>query len=125
VYPIVFISIISTLLGLGFKLLYLKYLKKKILVFASLYLLLFIAVGYVFMCNWLVYTLKYATKTEKLSDIKIWDFSDNEIKLNEIENKVIVLDFWTRYCGISEKKLLYAVKVTQKEIITSNLYLPD
>ena len=102
VYPIVFISIISTFLGLGFKLWYLKYLKKKlVIVLALLYLLLFIVGGYIFMSNWLhyVFNKKYDIQTEKLSDIKIWDFSDNEIKLDEIENKVIVLDFWSIYCG--------------------------
>ena len=102
VYPIVFISIINTFLGFCFKLRYLKSLKKKtIIILASIYLALFIAGGYVFMYNWLNYIFKEEAvlQTETISDIKVYDFSDNEIKLDEIDNKVIVLDFWSLYCG--------------------------
>ena len=130
VHPIVFISIISTFLGLGFKLLYLKYLKKKIIVFASIYLLLFIVGGYIFMCNWLVYVFdkKNAVKAEKLSDIKIWDFSDNEIRLDEIENKVIVLDFWSLYCRYCFQKFPDLEKLKNyyqnKDVVVYAVYIP-
>jgi len=130
VHPIVLIAIINTFLALGFKLLYLKYLKKKIIVFASLYLLLFIVGGYIFMYNWLNYVFekKYATKTEKLSDIKIWDFSDNEIKLDEIDNKVIVLDFWTIYCRACFQKFPDLEKIKNyyhtEDVIVYAVYIP-
>jgi thiol-disulfide isomerase/thioredoxin len=130
VYPIVFISIINTLLGIGFKLLYLKYFNKQIIVFASLYLLLFIAGGYIFMHNWLNYVFdkKYATQTEKLSDMKIWDFLDNEIKLDEIENKVIVLDFWNIFCGECFKKFPDLEKIKNyyqnKDVVIYAVYIP-
>jgi len=130
VYPIVFIAIINTFLGLGFKLLYLKYLKKKIIVFASLYLLLFIGGGYIFMYNWLhyVFNKKDTIQTEKLSDIKIWDFFDNEIKLDEIENKVIVLDFWTLYCRYCFEKFPDLEKIKNhyhnKDVVVYAVYIP-
>jgi len=130
VHPIVFIAIINTFLGLGFKLLYLKYFKKKIIVFASLYLLLFIGGGYIFMYNWLDYVFdkKYATKTEKLSDIKIWDFSGNEIKLDEIENKVIILNFWTLYCRYCFEKFPDLEKIKNhyhnKDVVVYAVYIP-
>jgi len=87
VHPIIFIAIFNAFLGLWFKLLYLRCLKNKVYVFASLYLLLFIVGGYIFMPNWLRYVFdkEYALQTEKLSDIKVWDFSDNEIKLDEMD----------------------------------------
>ena len=130
VHPIVFISIISAFLGFGFKLLYLKYSKKKIIIFVSLYLVLFMVGGYIFMYNWLDYVFdkKYAAKTEKLSDIKIWNFSDNEIKLDEIENKVIVLDFWTLYCRSCFQKFpdLEAIKnyYDNKDVVIYAVYIP-
>lgn len=130
VYPIVFISVISAFLGLGFKLLYLKYFKKKIIVFASIYLVLFIVGGYFFMCNWLTYVFdkKYATKTEKLSDIKIWDFEDNEIMLDTIDNKVIVLDFWNIFCGECFKKFPDLEKIKNyydnKAVVVYAVYIP-
>jgi thiol-disulfide isomerase/thioredoxin len=130
-HPIVLISIINTLLGLGFKLLYLKYLKKRIIVFASLYLVLFIAGGYIFMYNWLHYTVdnRHLLQTENLSDIRVWDFSDNEIKLDEIENKVIVLDFWTIHCGYCFQKFPVLEKIKNyyrnKDIVFYAVYIPS
>jgi thiol-disulfide isomerase/thioredoxin len=106
VYPIVFISVISAFVGLTFKLWYLKFSKKRVIIFASLYLVLFIVSGYIFMYNWLNYNIAKDSimQAEKISDIKIWDFSDNEIKLDGIDNKVIVLDFWSIHCGSCFRK---------------------
>ena len=130
VYPIVFISIISTFLGFGCKLLYLKYSKKKVIVFASLYLLLFMIGGYIFMYNWLDYVFdkKHVTRTVNLSDIKIWGEADNEIKLDEIENKVIVLDFWTLYCRICFQKFFDLEKIKNyydsEDVVVYAVYIP-
>jgi len=131
VYPIVFISMISAFLGAAFKLLYLKYLKKKVvIVFASLYLLLFIVGGYIFMYNWLNYVFdkKYVTPIVELSDIKIWDFSDNEIQLDEIDNKIIVLNFWSLYCGYCFKKFPDLEKIKNyyqnKDVIVYAVFIP-
>jgi len=130
-HPIVLIAIINTLLGLGFKLLYLKYFKKRIIVFAFLYLVLFIAGGYIFIYNWLHYIVdnRNLLQTENLSDIKIWDFLDNEIKLDEIENKVIVLDFWTIHCGYCFQKFPVLEKIKNyyqnKDVVFYAVYIPD
>jgi thiol-disulfide isomerase/thioredoxin len=82
------------------------------------------------MCNWLVYVFdkKCATKTEKLSDIKILDFSDNEIKLDTIENKVIVLDFWSIFCGECFRKFPDLEKIKNyyydKDVVFYAVYIP-
>jgi len=130
VYPIVFVSIISAFLGLGFKLWYLKYPKKIVVVFASLYLLFFVAGGYIFMYNWLSYKLSIVSimQTEQLSDIRIWDFSDNKIKLNEIENKVIVLNFWSIHCGACFRKFTDFEKIknyyNNKDVVFYAVFVP-
>ena len=130
VYPIVFISIISAFLGLGFKLLYLKYSKKSVIIFASLYLVLFIIGGYIFMYNWLSYTLAIENKrqTEEISDIKIWDFADNEIKIDKIENKVIVLNFWSKHCGGCFQKFPDFEKIknyyNDKDVVFYAVFIP-
>jgi len=54
VYPNVIISIISAFLGFGFKLQYLKHSKNIVIVFASLYLVLFMVDGYIFTYNWVL-----------------------------------------------------------------------
>ena len=130
VHPIVFISIISAFIGFGFKLWYLKYPQKIVVVFACLYLLFFVVGGYVFMCNWLhyVWNKRHVLQTEQLSDIQIWDFSDNEIKLDEIENKVIVLDFWSLYCGACFRKFPDLEKIknyyNNQDVIVYAVYIP-
>lgn len=130
VYPIVTISIISAFLGLGIKLLYLKYSKKIVIIFASLYLALFIVGGYIFMCNWLhyVFNKKHVLQTEQLSDIQIWDFSDNEIKLEKMENKVIILDFWNIHCGVCFRQFPDLEKINNyyhnKEVVVYAVYVP-
>jgi thiol-disulfide isomerase/thioredoxin len=130
IYPIIIISIISTFLGLVFKLLYQKYSKKIIIVFASIYILVLIVGGYIFMCNWLyyVFTEESDVQIEKISDIKLWDFSDNEIKLDEIDNKVIVLDFWTLSCGACFRKFPDFEKIknsfSDKEVVFYAVYIP-
>jgi len=130
VYPIVFVSVISAFLGLGFKLLYIKYFKKIVIVFAFLYLLLFMVGGYIFMCNWLhyVWNKKYVTQTKNPSDIQIWDFEDNEIKLDEIEKKVIVFDFWSLYCGECFRKFPDLEKIKKyydnQDVIVYAVYIP-
>ncbi|MDR2835464.1 MAG: hypothetical protein LBV69_04600, partial [Bacteroidales bacterium] len=107
VYPTLCIAVINTFLGFVFKLLYLKYFKKKIIVFASVYFLFFVVAGYIFIYNYfdiVVYKHECDMQTEEIADIKLWDFSDNKIKLDEIDNKVIVLDFWTLSCGACFRK---------------------
>ena len=82
------------------------------------------------MSHWLhyVFNKKNVIQTEKVSDIKIWDFSDNEIKLDEIEDKVIVLDFWTLYCGECFKKFPDLEKVKNyyhnKDVVVYAVYIP-
>jgi len=111
VYPIVLISIINLLIGFGFKLLYLKCSKKIVIAFASLYLIIFLIGGYIFMCNWLhcVWSKKYITQTEQLADIQIWDFSEKEVSFDE--NKVIVLEFWSIHCSAYFSKLYDLEKI--------------
>jgi len=129
-YPIVFISIISAFIGFGVRILYYKYSKKWVIFFASLYLVFFIISGYIFMHNWICYTLFKEPKieAEKLSDIKIWDFSDNEIYLEEIENKVIVLDFWSVHCGECFRKFPDFEKIkhyyNDKDVVFYAVYIP-
>ena len=130
VYPIIFISIISTIFGLGFKLLFLNYSKKVVLTFASLYLVLLIGGGYIFMCNWLhcVWNKKHILQITQLSDILIWDFSGNEIKLDEIENNVIILDFWNLYCRECFHKFPDLEKIKKhydnQDVVVYAVYIP-
>ena len=130
-YPVVAIAIINTFLGLYFKLQYLKRLKKKVIVIcASTYLLLFMVGGYFFMCNWVgyVFSKEVILETGKVSDVNIYDLSDNEIKLDETENKIIILDFWSLDCGYCFRKFADFEKLKKyynsDDILFYAVYIP-
>jgi thiol-disulfide isomerase/thioredoxin len=80
------------------------YLKNKSFFLKVIYFLILILVGiYGFVNLWFYLQNVNARKTED-SPKMIFISSNNQIRIDTIQNKVIVLDYWTTNCGVCFKK---------------------
>ncbi|HEY9113449.1 MAG TPA: TlpA disulfide reductase family protein, partial [Bacteroidales bacterium] len=102
VYPIAIIPYLTFFAGILFS--RMKVIKKTILVLITLSLI--IIMGIYGIPNWLAY-ISDSVSTENNYDLSTIEFYTSEkklVKLNEIKEKIIVLDFWNSYCSICYKK---------------------
>ncbi|HEY9114433.1 MAG TPA: TlpA disulfide reductase family protein, partial [Bacteroidales bacterium] len=102
VYPIAIIPYLTFFAGILFS--RMKVIKKTVLVLITLSLI--IIMGIYSIPNWLAY-VSDSVSTENNYDLSTIEFYTSErklVKLNEIKDKIIVLDFWNTYCSICYKK---------------------
>ncbi|WP_405377153.1 TlpA family protein disulfide reductase [Nonlabens sp. Asnod3-A02] len=98
VLPICLVSIFSSFFAARFPIVFGSHHKK---IFSVFYVLIIISCGYVFMPNWIHYTVSQQKiiKTELSSNVLFKDMKDNSVDLDSlIKGKVVVLDLWSSTC---------------------------
>ncbi|MEZ4840366.1 MAG: TlpA disulfide reductase family protein [Flavobacteriaceae bacterium] len=110
------------------------------LIIKILFPVLFIPIGGIFYPNWFnFYENKEARVNLNTPEIKLKTEMKDDVRLDSIKNKIIVLDFWTTSCGVCFKKFpeyervfleykdnprvqFYAVNIPlKKETVDSNI----
>lgn len=80
------------------------YLKKKLIIYKVFYGLLLICIGFYGFNNfWYIITNKNSRETLSFPKVELYN-SNYKIRLDTIEDKVIILDFWTTNCGVCFQK---------------------
>lgn len=116
------------------------YFNRRKLIIKILFPVLFIPIGGIFYPNWFnFYENKEARVNVNTPEIKLKTEMKDDVRLDSIKNKIIVLDFWTTSCGVCFKKFpeyekvfleyqdnpkvqFYAVNIPlKKEIVDSNI----
>lgn len=78
------------------------YLKNKPIFYKIVYPVVLLLIGIYGFTNFRYYIMNYNARQDNVSPIMM--FSNNEIRIDTIKNKVIILDYWTTSCGVCFKK---------------------
>src|SRR5690606_11453789 len=91
--------------------------------YCSLLLLIFPINSFILFPNWLIYNIEAQSETiavgTEIPNLNLIDQNGDRVEL--LENKMIILDFWTTNCGVCFKKFPDFERIMKKYDSNSNI----